>query len=47
MILGIGVDLCEVDRIEAAIGRHGQGRSPFPGMFNINATRNTTNNVLM
>jgi holo-[acyl-carrier protein] synthase len=24
MILGIGVDLCEVDRIEAAIGRHGE-----------------------
>jgi len=23
MILGIGVDLCEVDRIEAAIARHG------------------------
>jgi holo-[acyl-carrier protein] synthase len=24
MILGIGVDLCEVDRIEAAIARHGE-----------------------
>jgi holo-[acyl-carrier protein] synthase len=24
MILGIGVDLCEVDRIEAAISRHGE-----------------------
>jgi len=24
VILGTGVDLCEVDRIEAAIGRHGQ-----------------------
>ncbi len=24
MILGIGVDLCEVDRIEAAIKRHGE-----------------------
>jgi holo-[acyl-carrier protein] synthase len=23
MILGIGVDLCEVDRVEAAIARHG------------------------
>jgi holo-[acyl-carrier protein] synthase len=24
MIAGIGVDLCEVERIEAAIGRHGE-----------------------
>ena len=24
MIVGIGVDLCEVDRIEAAIARHGE-----------------------
>jgi holo-[acyl-carrier protein] synthase len=24
MIVGIGVDLCEVDRIEAAISRHGE-----------------------
>jgi holo-[acyl-carrier protein] synthase len=24
MIVGIGVDLCEVDRMEAAIGRHGE-----------------------
>jgi holo-[acyl-carrier protein] synthase len=24
MILGIGVDLCEVDRIQAAIARHGE-----------------------
>jgi holo-[acyl-carrier protein] synthase len=24
MIAGIGVDLCEVDRLEAAIGRHGE-----------------------
>jgi holo-[acyl-carrier protein] synthase len=24
MIVGIGVDLCEVDRLEAAIGRHGE-----------------------
>ncbi len=24
MILGIGVDLCEVDRMEAAIARHGE-----------------------
>jgi holo-[acyl-carrier protein] synthase len=24
MIVGIGVDLCEVERLEAAIGRHGE-----------------------